>query len=118
MLFLYPALAVAFLLWSLRYIFLPKRMLKLRREQGFKFEGLEQSGWLDGWIDDEIQEEIYRDWTLGGIEDFEKLTNDSKKEGIDRASEQRKRNYKNQLRHKFDDIAKMRKEYGLQADTE
>lgn len=56
--FLYPALAVAFLMLYIRYIATPKKMMRLRKK-GYDFPQLESRGWLDDWIEDEGDEDDY-----------------------------------------------------------
>ena len=115
-LFLYPAICVALLMLYLRYIQLPRRMLYYRKKYGYKFTELEQKGWLDGWIDDEIEEEVYQDWTIKDLEEFDKLTNDTKKEGMDRVSKIRQKNLHASLQSKFDQIYKSRAGAGLKTE--
>ena len=83
-------------------------MLYLRRKYGYKFNELEQKGWLDGWIDDEIAEEEYGDWTLRDLEEFDKLTTDEKINTKERASVARKKNLHADMQIKLNEINKVR----------
>ena len=49
--FLYPAFFVAFILFYIRYIAIPKKMIKLK-QKGYEFPELESKGWLEGWLDE------------------------------------------------------------------
>lgn len=78
-LFLYPAFFVGFLMFYIRYIAIPKRMLYLKKKYGIVSPELEEKGWLKDWEDEEDDEElddpfkeIYTGWTLKEVEDFEK----------------------------------------------
>ena len=76
--FLYPAICVAFLMFYLRYIAMPRKLLLLKRKYGIMSPELEEKGWLDGWEDDDDIEdddplkESYMKWTLKDIQDYEK----------------------------------------------
>ena len=113
-LFLYPTIAIIFFCFYLRYIALPRRMLYLRRKYGYKFNELEQKGWLDGWIDDEIVEEVYGDWTLRDLEEFDKLTTDEKINTKERASVARKKNQHADMQNKLNEINIIRKDKELE----
>ena len=47
-LFLLPSCLVIGLLLYLRYVALPKKMIRLKKK-GYEFPELEALGWLDGW---------------------------------------------------------------------
>lgn len=74
--FLYPAICVCFLMLYIRYIAVPKKMVRLKKK-GYNFPDLEARGWLDGWLDDE-EDDIdkalnYTDWTVKDLDNFEKM---------------------------------------------
>jgi hypothetical protein len=128
--FFYPFLWVMFLMWYIRYIAIPKRMLYLKKKFGYVFPELEEKGWLDGWLEDEaeadqdlfkeIENERYLNWTFNDInknsngprmptvkphKDFE---SDKKETASPRALETKER-----IRTKMEEIYQIRKQQGI-----
>ena len=81
-LFLYPAAFIAFFLFYLRNIALPRRLLYLKHKYGIISPELEEKGWLKDWEEEEEMEdddpfkEMYTKWTMKDIQQFE---NDAEK---------------------------------------
>lgn len=48
--FMYPAFFAVFLLWYIRYIQWPKKMMQLKKQKGISFPDLEAKGWLKVYI--------------------------------------------------------------------
>ena len=77
-LFLYPVAFIAFFLFYLRNIALPRRLLYLKRRYGITSPELEEKGWLQDWEEEEELEdddpfkELYTKWTMKDIQEFEK----------------------------------------------
>jgi hypothetical protein len=110
--FFYPLIAILTLLWYLRYVAWPKRMLYLRNKYGYKFPELEQKGWLDGWLDDEIIAEVYDDWTLKDIEAYDNLATGDKLTVKERNSKIRQMNKHADTQGKLTQIYDLRKQAG------
>jgi hypothetical protein len=55
--FLYPFSAALFMLWYIRYIQWPKKMMQLKKERGYVFRDLEGRGWLNDWQDEDEEDE-------------------------------------------------------------
>jgi hypothetical protein len=43
-------------MWYIRYIAIPKKMVRLKKTKGYEFPGLEEKGWLDGWLEDDDED--------------------------------------------------------------
>ena len=77
-LFVYPVIMIAFFLFYLRNIALPRRLLYLKRRYGITSPELEEKGWLEDWEEDEELEdddpfkETYTKWTMKDMQNFEK----------------------------------------------
>ncbi|KAL4493666.1 hypothetical protein ABPG72_004159 [Tetrahymena utriculariae] len=134
--FLYPALCVAFLMFYIRYIATPKKMMRLRKK-GYDFPTLEAKGWLEGWIEDEEDEDYdefaeakqglqgYKDWTIKDLENFDrkqekhnqpfeiKPNSSGQQGGNNRLLNTKIKNMRNKMQDQLDQAIQTRQELGL-----
>lgn len=126
--FLYPAAFVAFLMFYIRYIAIPKRMLYLKTKYGLTSPELEEKGWLQDWedededFDDDPFKEIYTKWTMKEVQEFEKSAEKLKRKfgendkppakSLDSMSAMRSFELHNKIQDKLEELYQTKKKLG------